>query len=144
MRFFFYGTLLDYDVTAMVLGRRLPPRAFAPAILRGHARRMARGVTYPVLARDPRAHVSGVVVGGLSVRDVERLAAYEGPRYRIASLGVWMAGRRTTVSVFEPIEDSFEPVEGTWSLTLWQRRQKRAFIHRVSRALSAHPLYSRQ
>ena len=25
MRFFFYGTLLDPDVTALVLGRRLPP-----------------------------------------------------------------------------------------------------------------------
>lgn len=144
MRFFFYGTLLDHDVTAMVLGRRLPPRAFVPASLRGHARRMARGVTYPVLVRDPRADVSGVVVGGLSVGDVERLAAYEGPRYRIAPLGVWMGGKQIMVSVFEPIEKSFEPVEGSWTLTLWQRRHKRSFIARVSRALSAHPLYSRR
>ena len=35
MRFFFYGTLLDHDVTALVLGRRLPPAAFVPASLLG-------------------------------------------------------------------------------------------------------------
>ena len=33
MRFFFYGTLLDSDVAALVLGRRLPPAAFMPASL---------------------------------------------------------------------------------------------------------------
>jgi hypothetical protein len=26
--FFFYGTLLDHDVMAVVIGRRLPPSAF--------------------------------------------------------------------------------------------------------------------
>ena len=42
MRFFFYGTLLDSDVAALVLGRRLPPAAFMPASLLGHARRRAK------------------------------------------------------------------------------------------------------
>ena len=32
--FFFYGTLLDHDVMALVIGRRLPPSAFVPANLR--------------------------------------------------------------------------------------------------------------
>ena len=61
MRFFFYGTLLDRDVTALVLGRRLPPSAFEPAMLRGHSRRRARGVSYPVVVRDPRGEVSGAI-----------------------------------------------------------------------------------
>ena len=34
--FFFYGTLLDHDVMALVIGRRLPPSAFVPASLKGH------------------------------------------------------------------------------------------------------------
>src|SRR6185312_9048779 len=57
MRFFFYGTLLDRDVASLVLGRRLPPGAFVPAALPGHARRRVKGATYPIVVRDPRGEV---------------------------------------------------------------------------------------
>jgi hypothetical protein len=144
MRFFFYGTLLDRDVTALVLGRRLPPQAFLAASLRGYTRYRAKGVTYPVIVRNPSGRVRGAIVQGLSVRDVERLAAYEGPRYRIAPLTVEIHGVLTTVSVFEPLEKRFEPVDGAWDLTFWQRNHKRVFVDRVRRAFSAHPAYSRQ
>src|SRR5215510_10196859 len=102
MRFFFYGTLLDPDVVALVLGRRLPPAAFMTASLPGHARRRIKGGSYPIVVRDPRGEVPGAVVGGLSARDVARLWAFEGPRYRIAPLKVKVDGCLTTVSVFEP------------------------------------------
>jgi len=144
MRFFFYGTLLDPDVTALVLGRRLPPLAFVPATLPGHTRRRAKGASYPIVVRDPRGEVPGAVVGGLSGRDVARLSAYEGPRYRVAPLKVRMAGTLTTVSVFEPLEDRFQPVSGSWDLTEWQRRYKRSFVARVRRAFSAPPAHSTQ
>jgi hypothetical protein len=142
MRFFFYGTLLDPDVVALVLGRRLPPAAFVAASLPGHTRRRIKGGNYPIVVRDPRGEVPGAVVGGLSARDVARLSAYEGPRYRIAPLKVKMDGRLTTVSVFEPIENRFQPVGGSWDLGEWQRQHKRAFIARVRRAFSARPAYS--
>ena len=137
MRFFFYGTLLDRDVTALVLGRRLPPAAFAPAALPGHARRRVKDASYPIAVRDPKSEVAGAIVAGLSVRDVARLAAYEGPRYRIAPLKVRIAGVLTTVSVFAPLEERFQPTSGSWELTPWQRRHKRAFLARVGPALSA-------
>ena len=139
MRFFFYGTLLDHDVTALVLGRRLPPQAFLPATLHGFARYRAKGVTYPIIVREPNGTVPGAVVGGLSSLDVVRLAAYEGSRYRIAPLTVEVNGALTTVSVFEPLEKRFEPVDGPWNLALWQRRHKRAFVDRIRRAFSARP-----
>jgi Gamma-glutamyl cyclotransferase, AIG2-like len=137
MRFFFYGTLLDHDVMALVIGRRLPPSAFVPATLKGHVRRRARGVSYPILVREPGGEVEGMVVGGLTGRDIERLSAYEGPRYRIAPLKVRIGGRLTTVSVFEPVENRFQPVDGAWTLALWQGRHKRPFVSRLRRALSA-------
>jgi Gamma-glutamyl cyclotransferase, AIG2-like len=136
--FFFYGTLLDRDVMALVIGRRLPPSAFVPARLKGHARRRAKGVSYPILVRDPGGKVEGVVVGGLTRRDVERLSAYEGPRYRIAPLKVTVGGALKTVSVFEPKEQSFRPVAGVWDLALWQGRYKRPFVARIRKALQAH------
>jgi hypothetical protein len=143
MRFFFYGTLLDRDVASLVLRRRLPPQAYTEAILPGHARRCVRGASYPIVIRDPRGEVAGAVVGGLSPRDVARLAAYEGPRYRIAPLKVRIGGTTMIVSVFEPVEERFQPTSGLWELTAWQRRYKRAFLARVRPALSA-PTRSRR
>ncbi|HSI00905.1 MAG TPA: gamma-glutamylcyclotransferase family protein [Reyranella sp.] len=143
MRFFFYGTLLDRDVASLVLGRRLPPQAYTEAALPGHARHRVRGASYPIVVRDPRSQVAGAVVGGLSARDVAQLAAYEGPRYRIVALKVSIAGTITVVSVFEPIEERFQPTSGVWGLTAWQRRYKRAFLARLRLALSART-YSRR
>ena len=85
-----------------------------------------------------------MVVGGLTRRDVARLSAFEGPRYRIAPLKVTIDGMLKTVLVFEPKEESFQPVDGDWHLGLWQGRYKRAFIARIRKAFSALPAYSSQ
>jgi hypothetical protein len=143
MRFFFYGTLLDHDVIALVLGRRLPPVAFVPAVLPGYSRWRVEGGSYPISVPDPKGEVSGAIVGGLSARDVARLAAYEGAGYRIAPLKVKVAETMTTVSVFEPIVSRLKPTDRPWDLSLWQRRDKRAFVARLVRALSGRRGYSR-
>ena len=137
MKFFFYGTLLDSDVMALVIGRRLPPSAFVPAILPRHSRRRAKGMTYPVVIPDPADRVQGVVVGGLSSRDVARLAAYEGPGYRVASLKVRVAGDLVTVSVFEPIVSRLQPSASPWDYALWKSRHKRPFVDRLKKRLEA-------
>ena len=87
-RFFFYGTLLDRDVMALVLGRRLPPSAFAPAILSGHSRRRAREPPFRSFVPIRATRCEGMVVGGLTASDVARLSAYEGPGYRVAAEGL--------------------------------------------------------
>lgn len=143
MRFFVYGTLLDLDVMALVLGRRLPPRAYVPASLPGHTRWRARSASYPVVVPEPRGEVAGAVVGGLSARDVARLAAYEGPGYRIVPLKIRSHGKLVTVAVFEPVVSRLQPSGDLWDLALWQRRHKRAFVERLRRAFSARPAYSR-
>lgn len=144
MRFFVYGTLLDRDVTALVLGRRLPPQAFKPAILSGHARWRAKGASYPVVVPDPRGKVVGAIVGDLSARDVACLSAYEGPGYRVVPLKVRSRGDLITVAVFEPVVSRLRPSGDLWDLALWQRRHKRAFVARLRRAFSGRPAYSRQ
>ncbi|SJZ57221.1 Gamma-glutamyl cyclotransferase, AIG2-like [Enhydrobacter aerosaccus] len=143
MRFFFYGTLLDPDVTALVLGRRMAPGMFQRAILPGHARWRVQGGSYPIVVPDARAEVVGAVVSGLSQRDIERLARYEGPGYRIAPLKVKLGGVTTVVSVFEPVKSRLQPSRDVWDLHQWQLQAKRAFISRVRAALSAPPAYSR-
>ena len=128
MRFFFYGTLLDPDVTALVLRRRLPPSAFQPAQLSGYVRRRAVGKTYPMVARRRGGSVIGAMVGGLTARDAARLAAYEGSNYRLASLAVRVKGRLERVSVFEPQGPGLQPSDDAWDLAAWQVRHKRAFV----------------
>jgi hypothetical protein len=68
----------------------------------------------------------------------------EGPRYRIAPLKVRIAGAMTTVSVFAPREERFQPTSGEWDLVAWQRRHKRAFLARVRPALSARLIVDRR
>ena len=79
----------------------------------------------------------------MSARDVARLAAYEGPGYRIAPLKVKVAEALTTVAVFEPIVSKLKPTNKSWDLALWQRRDKRTFVGRLMRALSGRRGYSR-
>jgi hypothetical protein len=143
MRFFFYGTLLDHDVTALVLGRRLPPAAFVPATLPGYSRWRVQGGSYPISVPDRKGQVSGAIVGGLSARDVARLAAYEGPGYRIAPFKVKVSDALITVAVFEPIASKLKPTNKPWNLALWQRRDKRTFVGRLMRALNGRRGYSR-
>jgi hypothetical protein len=145
MRFFFvYGSLLDRDVTAVVIGRRLPPTAWVPARLPGYRRSKAKGATYPIAVRDPRAEIEGAVFGAFSKRDVERLEAYEGPRYHTVPLKVWIGDRLVVVSGFAPKDKAFQPAGGNWSLTEWQRRDKRKFVERIRKDFNAHPAYSRR
>src|SRR5258708_10063351 len=134
MRFFFYGPLLDHDVTALVLGRRLPPTAFVPAILPGYSRWRVQGGSYPISVPDRKGRVPGAIVGGLSARDVARLAAYEGPGYRIAPLKVRVGEATTPASVFEPIVSKLKPTNKPRHLALSQRPRKRTFLARLTRA----------
>src|SRR5262249_3148158 len=102
-----------------------------------HSRRRAKGMTYPVVVRDPADRVQGVVVGGLTPRDVARLAAYEGPGYRVASLKVRVAGDLATVSVFEPGASRLQPSASPWDDALWKGRHKRPFVGRLRKALGS-------
>jgi len=143
MRFFFYGTLLDRDVTALVLGRRLPAQAFVPAELPGWSRWRVQGGSYPISLPDRKGSVAGAVVSGLSARDVARLAAYEGAGYRVSPLKVRIAGALTMVSVFEPIVSKLKPTTRPWDLALWQRQDKKLFVGRLVKALNGRRGYSR-
>ena len=143
MRFFFYGTLLDPDVTALVLGRRLPASRFVPALLPGWSRWRVQGGSYPISIPDLKGSVAGAVVSGLSARDVARLAAYEGAGYRISSLKVRLGGALASVSVFEPIVSKLKPTARPWDLVLWQRQDKKIFVARLAKALSGRRGYSR-
>ncbi len=97
MRFFFFGTLRDRDVLAVVLGHRAPAAQFTPAWLADHRLVKVRRQTYPMLLPAHGAEVQGVVVDGFGPGDLERIAFFESVDYLPVPMPV-------TTSAGEPIE----------------------------------------
>ena len=97
MRIFVYGTLLDTTALARRAGQPGQPGLAArprPALLAGYRRVTLRLSRYPTLRRD-LAHVTDGAVLDITAAAYRRLAAYEGPRYRLRRLRVGtLAGSR--------------------------------------------------
>ncbi|MFQ5774337.1 MAG: gamma-glutamylcyclotransferase family protein [Kiloniellaceae bacterium] len=88
MRFFFFGLLADSDMLELVIGRPAPGRPFPRARLAGFRLARLRGESFPVLAPAPGSRVEGVVVGGLSAADVDRILFFESVEYEPAPVAV--------------------------------------------------------
>jgi hypothetical protein len=82
MRIFLYGTLLDSATLAKRSGDPGLPSRCQPAVLRGWRRVSLPGTRWPTLRRCVENKVAGnTVIVGATAR--HRLAAYEGPTYRL-------------------------------------------------------------
>ena len=94
MRLFLYGTLLDADMLSSRGGHADLGAQLVPATLHGWQRVALRRARYPTLRR----HRTGVVRGALldaPSRVLARLAAYEGPAYRLTRVVVQTANGKT-------------------------------------------------
>lgn len=138
MRFFFFGSLLDADVAELVLGRRLPARAWEPAALDGYARAIFAKEPYPVLVPRPGGHVEGAIVRGLSAEDHGRITWFEEGEYDIEVLPVALAtGKR--LEAHACVTRAHVPHRpGDWSLARWQREDKPAFMALAELWMSLH------
>jgi gamma-glutamylcyclotransferase (GGCT)/AIG2-like uncharacterized protein YtfP len=127
---FFYGTLVDADVLAAVLGRQVLVGEVVPGELAGFSRRRAVGVSYPVLAREEGGHVAGSVLLKADSGDIRRLNAFEGGEYRAARGTVRLAdGSEIVAWYFTALAHLVaEPQE--WVLAEWQRQAKAGFLGR--------------
>jgi hypothetical protein len=137
LSFFFYGTLMDPDLQAAVLGGRLP--AGIPAVLAGYRRRLVAGRDYPAIAPAEGASVSGLLVDGISPAMAARASLYEGPQYTAVALPV------TTEDGTARDAWTFLPVPGVrlgaddWSLETWQQRCKALTLKRAHMFMAAPP-----
>jgi hypothetical protein len=127
--FFFYGTLMDRDLLSAVLGRRVWPRALAPAVLRGYRRSSVHGASYPVVLPQRGGLVAGVILCGVSVVESARLSAYEGDGYELVRT---LAGEPLrTVLLFKPKPGFFDATPRRWTLAGWRLRHKRSAMKAV-------------
>ena len=129
MRFFFYGTLLDDELRAVVIGRAVPLSA---ATLPGWRRFGQRGVPWPGIAPALGAKVEGGIVEGIQPGERQRLLAYEGSGFELIELETVLAdGSRVPTLTFLP-HDRPRPTGLPWRLELWQRRHRNATLRTLA------------
>ncbi len=133
---FFFGTLMDPDVLSAVLGRLPAAAQREAAFLRGMRRVLVAGRPYPMLIPQPAGRVEGVLVSGLSDRDIERLAYYEGWEYVSEPVTVrTLAGRSVETEMFTA-SSGVLPENRDWRLDLWQRKHKAGALAQAAAAMA--------
>lgn len=132
MRFFFYGTLLDADVRRLVLPDSHDRLELVPASLTGWLRTPARHGSFPVVRRHPGGCIRGLLVEGIDLAGLYRMAHFEGDGYTVGRQTVAARGASIEAHVFLP-ERRALCLPGDWTLIEWQRRHKRRFLPRIER-----------
>lgn len=117
---FFFGTLCDPALRAVVLGRR--DVVAEPAVLPGFQRCAVQGESFPVLVPSAQAAVEGVVCLGLEAEDLARLSYYEGGfGYGPQALPVQHQGQTRDALVYLAARGTWQ-AEGPWDLAHWQKK----------------------
>ena len=130
--FFFYGTLMERELLSAVLGRRVWPCALAPAVLRGYRRRSVLGASYPVVLRQRRASVEGVILRGVGAAETARLCAYEGGGYEpVKALAELPRRSVRRVLLFRPKRGAYTVSIRPWSFVGWRLHHKRLAMKAV-------------
>lgn len=86
-----YGTLLDPDVRALVLGEAWRD-AGRPALLRGWERLYVEGQVYPGIRPAPGAEIDVLVLTGVDLAVLAQADAFEGDEYRRQPLPLTLNG----------------------------------------------------
>src|SRR5512144_927428 len=83
---------MEPEILHAVLRRSVARAHRRKAVLHGYRRVYRRGASYPVIVADAASEVEGIVVSGLTTRDVALLRAYEGPEYIVDERPVRLSG----------------------------------------------------
>lgn len=128
--FFVYGTLMDPDVLANVIGRRATPDELAPATLAGWQRRGVRAADFPMVLPSPGDSVEGLLAGPFGEDEAVRLVHFEHGYYGLKQVEVQTAAGAVPCWLFAPLPGALEP-GGPWDLQSWHAQGKSRFLARV-------------
>ena len=125
--YFFFGTLMDLDVLALVLERPVQQAELEPAHMDGYARVYAKNEWYPVLVPDADGAVDGFLME-IEQKDVDRIAHFEDDDYTVDPLMV-TGKRRGQVEALVHLHSKGEmPTDKPWDIDTWRRRHKVRFL----------------
>lgn len=120
--YFFCGTLRHLPLLEIVLARSVD---IETAFLQDHALYWAKDGSFPVVLREKRASVEGVLLRDVSAQDVARLDFFEGGfGFKARSLQVHLGdGSPVIAQAFGPdAEMPLPAVSGRWQFKDWQSR----------------------
>lgn len=138
MRYFFFGSLMDADILALVLGRAVPASATRPASLHGYQRFRVRGESFPMLQPAPGGRVEGILVEALDEADAARIAWFEDRDYEMRDLEVVRNdGQVVTARVWLATERLAHDGEA-WELSAWQAAEKASFATLAGEWMALH------
>lgn len=137
MRLFFFGSLMDMELLALVTGRAVDDLEVAGAALHGFVRRRARGESFPIVVPHPGGRVAGALVTGLTAADVDRIQYFEGSDYALQCFGVELSDERVEALVFVPTA-RLEPEAAEWDFDSWSRQERAMCIALAEELMSHH------
>ncbi len=132
MEYFFYGTRMDGDVLARVVGQPVPPPArMAAAVVEGYRRLYVACAWSHLLVPASGGWVEGRLVSGFDARAAARIAHFESDAYELEALPVRAAGRGAVRALTFMARPGVAASPEEWDLASWRRRHKRTYLRLV-------------
>ncbi len=131
VEYFFYGTLMDGDVLARVVGQPVPPARMEAAVVEGYRRLYVTGAWYPMLVPAPGGRVEGRLVSGIDAAQAARIAHFESDAYELEALPVRAARRGPVRALTFMARPGVAASPEEWDLASWRRRHKRTYLRLV-------------
>jgi gamma-glutamylcyclotransferase (GGCT)/AIG2-like uncharacterized protein YtfP len=128
VRIFFYGTLMDAEIRAAVLGDLDRDRPVEAATLAGYRRVILRGRRYPAIVAERSSSVEGCLSRDLDQRAVDKLDAFETEEYDRLRCTVSLADGKTVEAWTYVAGRLANPTSVSWNLAAWQRNHKRELL----------------
>jgi Gamma-glutamyl cyclotransferase, AIG2-like len=136
MRLFFFGSLMDLELLALVIGRPVDDLSTEAATLHGFERRRAVGESFPIIVPHPGGRIDGLLVDGLTAVDLDRIQFFEGSDYALHPFTVECAAERVDVQVFLPTA-RLEAEPSAWDFAAWAETE-RAMCFALAEELMSH------
>jgi len=141
---FVYGSMLDRDVSEVVLGRPLDPARVRTAWLPDHRRLRIPEEDYPILAPAPGEHVPGALLYDLTEADLDRVRYFESYEYALETRSVIESGRGPVLALMNGAAVEEPQASEPWDLESWQRTRKDRFMYLTRRFMSLYGRASRE
>lgn len=125
-----YGTLQVPAIFQQIVGRAL--RA-VPATLEGYARYRVQARVYPAIVEQAGGRVEGLVYGGLSSAELERLDLYEGDLYERRVVDLSKGGVFIQAHVYVLRVDQHHLLSSdAWDLDTFTRDHLKDYLSQIS------------
>ncbi|ACI98304.1 gamma-glutamylcyclotransferase family protein [Rhodospirillum centenum] len=128
MLLFAFGTLMDADVRALVLGRASPDAEARPAILPDHRRLRVAGEVYPAVVPDPGGAVAGLLLPLRSPHERERVQYFEGLHQILRGHTVRCRRDGPVTALVCASADTVQVGTEPWSFAAWRARHKAVYL----------------